>query len=258
MNRIRLQFSVAAAAAILAFVGGVARAQLPPPPPPPPHYPDSLVVFGTGNVVNWTTELTLSNPRETPMSVDVTTSPVPIVCILPCDFTHEIPSRGTVVLGAPPPDAVGVTYVGGLDVPRVHARVLDTRGRSVDLPVFRLSTLLALDASELVFPGALRSAQGTVNLLLANIWDDVHFTGAPVTLRLEAFDADGASLGSRDLALAKGQTLFATDALGSLGVGVAEVGQLSVRRVAGSGRFWGILSIVRADGSLSVSVGATP
>ncbi len=37
-----------------------------------------------------------------------------------------------------------------------------------------------------------------------------------------------------------------------------EVGQLSVGRVGGTGKFWGTLSIVRTDGSLSVSVGASP
>ena len=252
MNGIRLRLFVPAAGAILAFALEVARAQA------PPEYPDSLAVFGTGTVGSWTTELTLSNPLETDMSVDVKTSPGAIVCLQPCDFTHAIPARGTIRLGAPPPDAVGATYVTGLEVPRVLARVRDARGRSVDLPVFRLSALLALDASELVFPGAQRSADGTVNLLLANIWDDFNFTGAPVTLRLEAFDADGSSLGHREITLAIDEKRFVRDALGFLGVGGVEVGQLSVRRVAGTGRFWGTLFVVRADGSLSVSVGATP
>ena len=254
MSRIRLQILVPAAAAIMVFFGGTARAQT------PPEIPDPLAVFGTGRVASWTTELTLSNPLDQAMTADVKTSPAEIVCVLPCDFTHEIPARGTIVLGPPPPDSIGVTYVTGIPGtdPRVLARVLDATGRSVDLPVFRLSALLALDASELVFPGAQRWAEGSVNLLLANLVDPVDFAGDAVTLELEAFDANGASLGSRDVALAKGETLFRTDALGWLGVGVVEVAQLSVRRVAGAGKFWGALFVRRADGSLSVSVGATP
>jgi hypothetical protein len=65
-------------------------------------------------------------------------------------------------------------------------------------------------------------------------------------------------LAARDLDLAGGEVRFLADALGFLGVGVVEVGQLSVKRTGGAGRFWGTLSIVRKDGSLSVSVGAVP
>jgi hypothetical protein len=249
MSKPRLE-PCAVAAAILALAAGAARAQ---------QSPDSLAVFGTGNVGSWTTELTLSNPLDEAIRVEVKPSPGTIVCILPCDFTHEIPPRGTIVLGSPPPGAVGVTYMAAVSgpFPSVLARVFDANGRSVDLPVFRLSTLLALDAPELVFPGAQRWTEGTVNLVLANIRDPDHLP-EPVSLRLEAFDAGGASLGSREVALSGGESRFVTDALGFLGVGVAQMGQLSVRRIAGTGRFWGILSIVRADGSLSVGEGARP
>src|SRR5215813_4173703 len=134
---------------------------------------DQLAIFGTGKVGAWTSELTLSNPADAALTVDVKSSPGEIVCLQPCDFTHVIPARGTIVLPPPPPAAVGVTYVGAYTAgpPRVLARVLDARGRSVDLPVFRLGDLFALDASELVFPGAQRWAEGTVNLMLANLWD---------------------------------------------------------------------------------------
>jgi hypothetical protein len=220
---------------------------------------DQLAIFGTGKVGAWTAELTLSNPADAALTVDVKSTPGEIVCVQPCDFTHVIPARGTIVLPPPPPASVGVTYVGAFSdqPPRVLARVLDARGRSVDLPVFRLGDLLALDASELAFPGAQRWAEGTVNLLLANLWDSTH---APerVSLRLEAFDANGASRGVRDLDLANGEVRFLTDVLGFVGVANVEVGQLSVRRVGGTGKFWGTLSIVRTDGSLSVSVGASP
>lgn len=252
MSRIRLDmlFSVA----ILAFFGGVATAQL------PPTDPDPLAIVGTGRVGTWTTELTLSNPLEEAMTVEVKSDPGHVVCVLPCDFVHTIPARGTIVIPSPAPDAVGVTYVSKPfgSVPSVLARVLDGTGRSVDLPVFRLSTLRALDPSELVFAGAQRWTGGTVNLLLANIWIPLPLSGGPVTLRLEAFDANGASLGSREVTLELGENRFLADALGFLGVGVVEVGQLSVRRVGGTGSFWGTLFVVRADGSLSASLGATP
>jgi hypothetical protein len=250
MKRRRLE-SIVLASAILALTAG-ASAQTEPPA-------DRLAIFGAGKVGSWTTELTLSNPRTEPSTVEVKTSPGEIVCVLPCDFTHEIPGRGTIVLGPPPPDGIGVTYVSAVSgsLPRVLARVLDGIGRSVDLPVFRLSTLLALDAPELVFPGAQRWAEGNVNLVVASIWDPARHA-EPVTLRLEAFDANGISLGARDVALAAGETRFMGDALGFLGVSVVEVGQLSARRVGGSGKFWGTLSILRADGSLSVSAGALP
>jgi hypothetical protein len=235
-------------AALLA--GVAARAQVPG---------DQIAVFGTGKVGSWSTELTLSNPLDAAATVEVKPSPGEIVCLQPCDFTHEIPARGTIVLPSPPPDGIGVTYVDAFSTtpPRVLARVLDANGRSVDLPTFRLGELIAMDASELVFPGAQRWAEGTVNLLLVNVWDAAH-SPAPVSLRLEAFDANGASLSARDLDLSAGEVRFMADALGFLGVSVVEVGQLSVRRTGGAGRFWGTLSIVRKDGSLSVSVGAVP
>ena len=247
MNAPRVGIGILCAAL---FAGGAARAQA---------SGDKIAVFGTGKIGSWTTELTISNPLDAAMTVEVKPSPGEIVCLQPCDFTHDVPARGTIVVASPPPDGIAVTYVDALAAPppRVLARVLDAHGRSVDLPAFRLEELIAQDASELVFPGAQRWSEGTVNLLLAQIWDPTH-SAEPVSLRLEAFDANGASLGARDVSLAAGEVRFVTDALGFLGVDVVEVGQLSVRRVEGAGKFWGTLSILRADGSLSVSVGATP
>jgi hypothetical protein len=252
MKRIRLQIFVAAIAAMLA-ASAVAQT--------PASNGATLAIFGAGNIGSWTTELTISNPGDTPMEATVQNYPTPIVCtqIQPCSLFHEIPPRGTVVSGRPE-GGIGVSYVltEGTVGPQVLARVLDATGRSVDLPVFRLSTLIELDASELVFPAAQRWADGTVNLQLANIFDSVDPQPEPVTLRLEAFDANGASLGARELTLGGGEHRFLADVLGFLGAGVVEVGQLSVRRVAGAGRFWGVMPILRADGSLSVSVGAVP
>ena len=252
MKRIRLQIFVGAIATILA---SSAFAQT------PVSNGATLAIFGAGNIGAWTTELTISNPGETAMAATVQNYPTPIVCtqIQPCTLEYQIPPRGTVVSGRPE-GGIGVTYVlsDGTVGPQALARVLDASGRSVDLPVFRLATLIELDASELVFPAAQRWSEGTVNLQLANIVDSVDPQPEPVTLRLEAFDANGASLGARELTLNGGEHRFLTDVLGFLGVDVVEVGQLSVRRVAGAGRFWGVMPILRADGSLSVSVGAAP
>src|SRR5262245_11295188 len=231
---------------------GAVRAQT------PPEYPDPVAVFGTGTVGSWTTELTLSNPYAETVTADVRPSPGPITCIQPCNTEQTIPARGTVVLG-PPLASVGVTYVDAFSqTPRVLARVRDARGRSVDLPVFRLSELIAFDKGELVFPGVQRGSGATSNLLLANIWNTVNFPGDAVTVRLEAFDGAGSSLGSRDVELLRGETRFLTDVLGFLGVDAVEVGQLSVKRIGGAGKFWGTLSIIRADGSLPVRAGARP
>jgi hypothetical protein len=252
MNRIRVQLFVAAIAAILA---SRATAQT------PVSNGNTLAIFGAGNIGSWTTELTISNPGDTAMAATVQNYPTPIVCIQiqPCTLDYQIPPRGTVVSGRPE-GGIGVTYVLSESTvgPQALARVLDASGRSVDLPVFRLATLIELDASELVFPAAQRWSEGTVNLQIANIFDAVDPQPEPVTLRLEAFDANGASLGARELTLGGGEHRFLPDVLGFLGVDVVEVGQLSVRRVAGAGRFWGVMPILRADGSLSVSVGAVP
>ena len=252
MNRIRVQLFVAGIAAILA---SRATAQT------PVSNGNTLAIFGAGNIGSWTTELTISNPGDTAMAATVQNYPTPIVCtqIQPCTLDYQIPPRGTIVSGRPE-GGVGVTYVlsDSAVAPQALARVLDASGRSVDLPVFRLSTLIELDPSELVFPAAQRWPEGTVNLQVANVFDAVDPQPEPVTLRLEAFDANGASLGARELTLGGGEHRFLPDVLGFLGVGVVEVGQLSVRRVSGSGRFWGVMPILRADGSLSVSVGAVP
>jgi hypothetical protein len=131
--------------------------------------------------------------------------------------------------------------------------------QAVEVPAFRLSTLVALNPTVLAFPGARRDAASRTNLVLSNIIPRLNQEqGSDVTLLLEAYSSGGGLLGTEILLLRFNQTRFLVDVLAELGVITLDVGQIRVTKLAGDGVFWGTMFTTTSDGGVSVSVGAHP
>ena len=228
---------------------------------------DRLVVYGAGVAGAWTTELTLTNFSAEESSVGIGDRiVVPCVPGDACASFVTLPPRGTAVATYPLPEIgsdVGAAYIfaGEGPNPSVLARAVapGTACATADLPVFSLERLRALNVTELVFAGARRGAVGRSNLLIANVPDPTGASsGASLQAAIEAFSADGASLGQTTTTVEYGKTVFTRDILGALGVSEVENAQLRVTKVGGDGVLWGIMPLSRSDGSFSVSVGAVP
>lgn len=223
-----------------------------------------LVVFGAGRVGAWDTEFTISSSIHQVSTVIVSHAPTqPCPPDTSCHLIEPLVGDGTIVLPSPPGAGVGAVYVGTTDntaVPRVAARafVSGSACMTLDLPVFRVASLVSLNPAALVFPGARRGSAGRTNLLLANVADPNELNGSSVDLALEALDAGGVVIGQGSVSLSYANTVFVPDVLGSLGVTELENGQLRVTKVGGLGSFWGVMPIARADGSFAVILGTSP
>ncbi|MEX1246669.1 MAG: hypothetical protein WEB59_02940 [Thermoanaerobaculia bacterium] len=221
-----------------------------------------LAVFGAGDSGLWRSEFTISSTAAVPTQLILSFAPDQICPPLTtCHTIADMAPHGTVVLGAPFGHSVGVAYVASLDstlVPAVLARALDESGRAVDLPVFRLRSLLALNPSTLVLPGAITGQSGRSNLLLANLGEVGQYDGDSVDLKVEVLDADGVALGSRTVSLDFRNSMMLVDVVRWVGVTDLTRGQVVVTKVGGSGMFWAIMPIVRADGNVSISSGSIP
>jgi hypothetical protein len=114
----------------------------------------------------------------------------------------------------------------------------------------------------LVFPSALRTAAGGhSNLLIAEVGSGSGLRVGLVTglqLQVEAFSADGQSLGRSTFNVAPGAPLYLVDVLGMLGVGNASQAQVRVTQTGGDGIMWAYLITVADDGDIGISTGATP
>jgi hypothetical protein len=226
-----------------------------------------LVVYGAGVAGAWTTELTLTNVSAEESSVGIGDRVVvPCVPGDTCAAFVTLPPHGTAVATYPLSGIgsdVGAAYVfpGHGPSPSVLARAVapGTACATADLPVFGMETLRAFNATALVFAGARRGAVGRSNLLVANVPDPIGASSGPsLQAAIEAFSAEGASLGQTTTTVEYGKTVFVTDLLRALGVSEVENAQLLVTKVGGDGVLWGIMPISRSDGSFSVSVGAVP
>jgi hypothetical protein len=124
--------------------------------------------------------------------------------------------------------------------------------------VVRLATVLALNPGVLVLPGAIAGQAGRSNLLVANLGEIGQFDGDSVTLRIEVLDATGVTLASRELSLDFRNTKVLADVVRWAGAADLDHGQLVVTKAGGAGKFWAIMPVVRADGSVSVSNGFIP
>jgi hypothetical protein len=143
-------------------------------------------------------------------------------------------------------------------MPQVRARIFNTSlpTQGVDLPIFRLSTLLSLNPDVLLFP--IRPSATRTNLLLANIHGVDQTTRNEVTVEIEVVAADGIVAGVRRLVLGFEDRIYLVDLGRQLGIPNPAGGQVRVRRVAGAGAFWGILPSVNGDGTISITLGQTP
>jgi hypothetical protein len=140
----------------------------------------------------------------------------------------------------------------------VRARIYNATNPSqgADLQVFRVATLQALNANELVFPIRPRATRS--NLLLVNLRDSGQTLGRDTLLRVRAYSTAGEQLGSRDLALPFGQVTYLVDIGRYLGIDNLGDGHIRVERFGGTGVFWGVLPSLNFDGSLTVSLGYVP
>lgn len=258
MPRVAIVFVVLAAA----FLPGATLAQVDP---------GTLIIAGAGWTGSWDTEIELSDtwlPGGTSVSVTKFTN---ILAAVPCppncsSISFEIPADGTVRILASDflsemfqgPQVLRVTTVTEQPLPVVRARVFNRLrpSQSAELPVFFESTLAALDTRVLVFSGARRLPGVHSNLILQTVGD---LGGAEVLL--EAFDADGALLGSEVVTVPPEVTfpaLTLVDVAARLGATELDGGQIRVTRQSGEAVVWGVLATVYDDGRLAVGIGTNP
>jgi hypothetical protein len=257
------------AIAVMAVIGSSSRtfAQTPPP--------GVLVVVGAGFTATWNTKFEVANATASALDLQLNTTPLVVrLCpIGPCpgSVSLGVPPRGTGALLATEVGGIGTAspFLGSLylvsdsdagDAATLKALVFDTEvpTRSIELPVFRLSTLLSLNATVLVFPSATRSASTHTNLVLA----EVSNTGT-LSMIIEVFSAGGQPLGILPVGITAdpldvaNRAILMVDVLDRLGVSELEGGQIRVTKLGGDGVMWGLLASVAAD-RVSVSVGRNP
>lgn len=227
------------------------------------HDVDVLVALGAGVAGTWETEFEFANNEVLPLSVFAGEQPHEFVCVTsPCGIAYAtLPRTGATRIATTSADFgrfTGRLFVGAHDaedLPTVRARVVN-RARptqAIELPLFRRSTLVALDPRVLAFPSAVRSPGAHTNLFVSEIE-----LASPVTVLVEAYSAAGDRLGQRTIALAAGETVFLQDVLAGLGVTELSGGQLRVTKTAGTGKMWGLTATVYDDGRVSVAVGKHP
>jgi len=227
------------------------------------HDADVLVALGAGVAGTWETEFEFANLEDRPLAVFAGEQPHPFVCVTsPCGIAFSpLPRTGAsriVTTSADFGRFTGRLFVGADDaeeLPTVRARVVN-RARptqEIELPLFRRSTLVALNAAVLAFPFAIRSAGEHTNLFVSEIG-----LSSDLLVIIEAFAFSGERLQSTARLLESGETLFLIDVLAQLGVTAISEGQIRVTKTGGSGVLWGLLSTVSDDGRVAVAVGRHP
>jgi hypothetical protein len=227
------------------------------------HDADVLVALGAGVAGTWETEIEFANLEDRPLSVFAGEQPNPFVCITsPCGIAYStLPRNGTTRLATTAGDFgrfTGRLFVGADDaeeLPTIRARVVN-RARptqTIELPLFRRSTLVARNPGVLAFPFRILSAGEHSNLFVSEIG-----LSSDLTVTIEAFAFSGERLASTTRPLAPGETLFLVDVLARLGVTGISEGQVRVTKTGGAGILWGLLSTVSDDGRVSVAVGRHP
>lgn len=230
--------------------------------------PESLVFSGAIIQAPWATDFTVANPTASPIEVYLTHDPNPPLCspLLGCPAGVRIvnvPPNG--VASGPDPGAfyggVTTTYASepGTELVPVSARIrrMDQPAVGVDIPAVRLSAILAANPQQLVFTGARQGSAGRSNLVLTNVQRiPPPATGGGLSVRIEAFAANGSVVGSLAYSLAYGQTLFLHEVIAQIGVDELPAGLLRVVKTGGDGVMWGVLYSVDSSGSVSATVGA--
>jgi len=232
---------------------------------------DSVVLVGVGQIGTWFTEVTGSNPSDSPLNAYVHLEPrfePPGVCSILCPLYFLLGPNGSQTLdpaqfsfvASGAVTTVYVTSEEGKSLPSIRARVVNAARpeQTISVPAFRLSTLLALNPLSLSFPGATRSATARTNLVLADLREPNDRGGRGLSMQVEAYGPAGQRLSSASYTVGPGQTRFLIDVLGQLGVEDLGVGQIRVRKTAGEGHLWGTMFTTNSDGVITVSVGAYP
>jgi len=227
------------------------------------HDADVLVALGAGVAGTWETEIEFANLEDRTITVFAGEEPHPIVCITsPCAIAYStLPGNGAARLVATSADFARFTgrlFVGADDaeeLPTVRARVVNRArpSQTIELPLFRRSTLVARNPGVLAFPFRLLSAGEHSNLFVSEIG-----LSSDLVVTIEAFAFSGERLSSTTRSLAPGETLFLVDVLSQLGVTGISEGQVRVAKTGGGGILWGLLSTVSDDGRVTVAVGRHP
>ena len=132
------------------------------------HDADVLVALGAGVAGTWETEFDFANNASLPLAVFAGEQPNEFVCVTsPCGIAYAmLPRTGAARIVATPADFgrfTGRLFVGAHDaeeLPAVRARVVNRArpSQAIELPLFRRSTLVALDPRVLAYPSAVRTA----------------------------------------------------------------------------------------------------
>lgn len=228
------------------------------------HDTDVLVAVGAGVAGTWETEFDFANPDAlNGVNVFAGEQPHPFVCVTaPCGIAYaSLPRSGTariVTRSAEFGRFTGRLFVGADDaeeLPTVKARVVNRvrPTQTIELPLYRQSTLVALNPLVLSFPDAQRAPGIHTNLFVSEVG-----TTAGIDVRIEALSASGDSLGSATRSLAPGETLFFQDVLARINVEEILGGQIRVTRTGGAGVLWGLAATVFDDGRVTVTAGKHP
>jgi hypothetical protein len=236
------------------------------------HDDDVFVAVGAGVAGTWETEFEFANPDDAiAVNVFASEQPFPYVCVTaPCGIAYApLPRSGTARIVTHAEDFA--TFTGRLflgaddadDLPTVKARVINRArpSQSIELPLYRRSTLINLNPRVLSFPGAQRALSASrlgshvpvgvhTNLFISEIglsWE--------MAVLVEVFSPSGERLGQEVHVIPRGQTLFLQDVLSRLGVSELAEGQIRVTRTAGNGILWGLLTTMFDDGRVSVAAG---
>ena len=227
------------------------------------HDADVLVAVGAGAAGAWETEIEFVNLEDRALSVFAGEQPHPIVCVTsPCGIAYSsLPGRGATRIVTAVGDFgrfTGRLFIGADDaeeLPTVRARVVNGArpAQAIELPLFRRSTLVALNPGVLAFPFRVVAAGEHSNLFVSEIG-----LTTDLAVRIEAFAFSGEPLGSLTRTVRAGETLLLVDALAQLGATGVSEGQIRVTKTGGGGNLWGLLTTVADDGRVSVAVGRHP
>jgi hypothetical protein len=229
---------------------------------------DSLIIAGAGVAGRWDTEVDIANVSSDPTQVTLSIQgpPLEVPCPPNCPGkTYDLPGKGTITvlasdfLGAifSGPQMVRVDVAQGAPLPVVHARSVNSTSSCsfAELPVMRESSIDALAASVLVFPGVVLDGGTYSNLILEALG------GAGATVEVELLDASGTSLGTNTYAIpgeATSSAFTLVNVVKAFGMDALPLGQVRATMMGGTGVLWGALSTIGADGSVRVTVGANP
>ena len=234
--------------------------------------PTSIAVVGVGKAGSWETVLTIANPTDSPLTLQIDSAPA---------FAHACTICTYIPVALGPHQTVQVTatdlfstdgflrtfYITG-DIgtmnPTVRARVINSASaqQSIEIPAIRVSTAQAIPTDRsLIFPGTLRTASVHANLVIGSVGNHGN---TQVTVNVQAVDTTGAVLGTATFTSVRPDganypvNIFLVDVLAAVGVDSLADGDIVVTQTGGSENIWGEPSVIYPAGNSSVSAGYTP